>query len=138
MKRRFPALAESKRPYSAPRVSVFLHRTNPIIDAYARHSLLKVSSGKIEAGLGPPHRALRSPPGAWQSAFCSYNGSSIAPRVQPCLYAAWRLEEKPIQRHPYEVSPYKVTSCLPKANSSPGTAVLPSKPEENDVGRRVD
>jgi len=53
MKRRYPALVESKLPYSAPpRVSVFLDRTNLIIDAYARHSLLKVSSGRIEAGLG--------------------------------------------------------------------------------------
>jgi hypothetical protein len=53
MKPRYPALGESKLPYSAPpRVSVFLDRTNLIIDAYARHSLLKASSERIEAGLG--------------------------------------------------------------------------------------
>jgi hypothetical protein len=52
MKRTCPALVESNFPYSAPRVSVFLDQASLIVDVLAKHSLLKVSSGKIEAGLG--------------------------------------------------------------------------------------
>jgi hypothetical protein len=81
MKRRYPALVERKLLYSPPRVSVFPD-INLIIDAYAMHSLLEVTSGRIEAGLRCASRPAISGGAKYSTGYSGDVGSTGRPRLE--------------------------------------------------------